>query len=179
MRIGIDIDGVMCKIYKDGAIAIAKYLNVKIDTSERKDEIHSWRDYFDMSDVRLYEIWKIVGKKVIANAKPLSDCVKTINNLWALHGIYVISYRPKEFTEVTKTWLEENKIRYDVLHLIGRDKGIKKWEDSYAKKCDIFIDDETKVINGMNKEGIKGILFTNWKDAERQVEEIIKKEKHV
>lgn len=82
--------------------------------------------------------------------KELRDLKKTGNE------IIIISARPKQFSELTKAWLELHRVPFDYLFCVGFGKGTKKRKLEIIKKenIELFIDDDKRIVKFLEKNSI-------------------------
>jgi uncharacterized HAD superfamily protein len=74
--------------------------------------------------------------------------------------VIVVSSRPKELKGFIEKWLNRNKIVVDEIFTIGPGKNLekRKFDVLVGEKVDIYVDDDPKTINFLNRMGINTIL---------------------
>lgn len=165
MNIGIDIDDTISDTYSYLFPYSQKYtiekLGKRIGNINRNCNTHMY--------VSTYHNWNLKEEKdfmdeyyekMVRNVKPKLYAVETIHRLKEEgNTIFLITSRfPSEkfdIEELTKKWLEENKIYYDKLLLNVQDKV------QYAKdnQIDIFIDDSINNCCQMAETNIKTYMM--------------------
>lgn len=184
MRIGIDIDDTLTDVKdkltnaaKEYAISLNK--TVSSDTYKINDIYNNGNIYQRLFDFNYEELKHFLGEiqeSITDNAIPRENAVESINKLKEDgHEIYIITARDSEFHKdpynQSKTWLDNNRFKYDKLIVNARDK---------AKVClenniDILIDDSQSNCTYVSNVGIKTIMiskevndkftvFNNWSD---------------
>lgn len=185
MKIGIDIDNTLTEIQEElnkAAFDYAISLGKKIDNEENslediKNNGDLYRKKFQFTYEELKYFLKFIQEEITNNAKPREGAVETIKKLRKDgHKIYIVTARDSEFHDdpynLSKNWLDKNKIEYDKLIVNAREKAPVCEEE----KIDLFIDDQLNNCIDVLKTGIstikigddnvsiKGIIaLNNWK----------------
>jgi len=92
---------------------------------------------------------------------PSNKIVKALQKLKSQnHIIIIISARPWWFQQITEFWLKLHKIPFDKVYCVGFGKGTKKRKLLIAKreKIDIFVEDDQKIRNFIQKNCIKVVI---------------------
>ena len=192
MRLGFDIDEVVCNLADEFEKYILKTYNIEwpIDCFT----------YFKFSRCNFHENIEM-NRKIIddlnitandpgfqSKAKPYKDAVVTLRRLKKQgHTLHFITNRPVVNENATIKWFRVNKIPYDSLDVIGKyEKGMV----GRALNLDFYLDDLEEHLESMylhksrwrkglglmtkpwNKDSIDGskfIRFNNWQEIERHL----------
>lgn len=177
MKIGIDIDNTLTNVQEELNEAAYNYaikLGKQIDTSVIKEDINNngsfYRQNFKFSYEELKYFLKEIMEEIVNKAEPRDKVVNVIQNLKKKgHKIYIVTARDSEFHdnpyELSKTWLDKNKIEYDKLIVNAR----KKTQVCKQENIDLFIDDQLHNCIDIMKEGIQAIRIS---DNREQFEDI-------
>ena len=98
------------------------------------------------------------------NKDPVNEwCKRILNTMRPKNLIVLCSGRPDSYREVTKKWLEDNKVQYDYLFMRPRNDQrqddtvkeiIMEWELKTQFDISFWIDDRKQVIEKIRKHGI-------------------------
>jgi len=90
---------------------------------------------------------------------PSEKTAKMLKKLALKNQIIIISARPPWFKAITEKWLRFYSIPFDKVYCVGFGKGTKKRKLQIIKKenIKIFIDDDKKILDLLNKNSIKTI----------------------
>ena len=166
MNIGIDIDDTISNTYETamplamGYIKNVLKLDVKLDYTKVID--HNYiRDGLGLKNDEDKLFWKKYYYEVLENVKPKQFAVEAIQKLRNQgHKIVIITARwdDNEISayNVSKSWLDDNKIPYDKI-IVGANK---KAPIAKEEKIDVFIDDSVRNCEEVSSEGIKSYLFS-------------------
>lgn len=160
MRIGIDIDNVITNSNEyliEKAREYNKDNNINVIEKQEPDSI---KDMFSWTE----EIYRNFNKKYVKSmntyVKVKEGVIETLKKLKSNgNEIILITRRSEQHyigcVNITKKWINENKIIYDKLITDVFDKGQKCLEE----KIDIMIDDEIFNCDSVNKKGIEVLLY--------------------
>lgn len=164
MRIGIDIDDTISDTFSALFPYAQKYTieelgrTGKVDTLNAPNHmytrtIHGWSEEEDKGFLDMYyeKFVKEVPVKILAK--------EYIDKLAKDNEIYIITARFKgrsaDIEELTKQWLEENKIPYKQLIFDAQDK-VKIAKEL---KLDLFIDDSYSNCKTLSENGIRTFIM--------------------
>lgn len=166
MNIGIDIDDTISDTYET-QFNVAQHYTINVLKRDGKIKelndltthfynkyLHSWTDEEEMEFFTKYykECLEKIRPKMYA--KEIIDTLKEEG-----HKIYLITARfdwaDTKAYDVTKKWLEDNKINYDKLIINAQDKGKIAKENN----IDIFFDDSYENCKKLLEAGIKTYLM--------------------
>lgn len=150
MKIGVDIDGVMCDLVSE----VLRIIRKKYRVSLRKNDIYK-HEICEILGVTKNEFFKVFEEALSKLEHPaIKDAPYYINKLNKKHKVIIITSRLERFNHITKEWLTLNKIQYNQLINIETDKHTK------LDKLDIFVDDNLKeIILASRIKHLKLILF--------------------
>ena len=148
MNYGLDIDGVVCD-FLPSAVELADRLGLAL--SDRDLVI----DYEDMPDE--YES-ALEGRPFWLNLKPIKTSWHVVNDLFGKgNEIHFVTSRAKESAIlVTGRWLEEWGFMYSDVHFSTNEGKVELYKEL---KMDVFVDDNPRVVDEINKIGT-GILMS-------------------
>ena len=125
--------------------------NTLSNTSHREHHLQgpkkNWKAFFDNMHNDTLNKW----------------CAKIVNTMRQNNIIVICSGRPDTYRDITKKWLEDNKIQYDWLFMRPRDDSredsivkeiILEWEILTRFQPLFYIDDRLQVINKIRQHGI-------------------------
>lgn len=165
MKIGIDIDDTICSTY-EVMFNYAQYYSIdelkKKQTEQERDNInnkfnakfHQWTREEEENFFKKYY------QKIMEKVKPKMYAKEYIEK-WKEEGneIYIVTARfyTENFNveEVTKRWLEENKIPYNKLMINARNKA----EVVKQEKIEIFVDDNIRNCEEIANIGVKTYMM--------------------
>ena len=154
MRIGFDIDDTLTNNEYYAQKFFTDYIKKnRLRFKLINPDTNLLTKMFDWSKDEFDIIWNKVGYQFLSNVPVVKDAVKTVNLLKAAgHEIYIITQRYSlNPYEISKKWLEDNNISYDVLIVNAKDK-INACKDNFI---DFYIDDRFSTCDNLNKNGIK------------------------
>lgn len=170
MIIGIDIDDTLTNIGTDINIAAynyAKKLGKDINDSENlleaiNNNAEFYKRKFKFNYDELKYFLKNIQEEITSKAKPRDGVVKIIKKLRSEgHKIYIVTARCTEFHdnpyELSKNWLDKNKIEYDKLIVNAREKATVCTKEN----IELFIDDQLNNCIEISNVGIKTIRISN------------------
>ncbi|MGN1330756.1 MAG: hypothetical protein ACI4VN_05430 [Clostridia bacterium] len=165
MNIGIDIDDTISNTYETVIPYAQKYTIEELGRSgtlnkEKELTTHKYTKYLhNWSDEEENIFWEKYYAKILKEVSAKTLACESIEKLSEKNKIYLITARweneKKEIQQITKAWLEKNKIFYDELILDAENKV------EVAKKynIDIFIDDSFKNCKLLSDSGIKTFIM--------------------
>ena len=148
MNYGLDIDGVVCD-FVTNARQLADSL--ELDVTDRELVL----DYENMPDE--YES-VLEDRPFWLNMKPIRDSWHVVNELFGQgHDVHFVTSRAKESAIlVTGRWLEEWGFMYSDVHFATNGRKVELYKEL---EMDVFIDDNPRVVDEINKIGM-GILMS-------------------
>lgn len=157
MRIGIDVDDTITETWKYVKPHFSKKFNIDLQTLDK----YSYSKGLSCSLDEYYAFFRKSIQQYLPNVPIKKDVGKYINKLRKNgHEIYFITARSEHDMdnpyEVTKNYLDKNKIQYDHI-LVGCSE---KDKIALENNIDLFIDDSVKNCTKVNNVGIKVILFS-------------------
>jgi 5'(3')-deoxyribonucleotidase len=148
MKIGVDVDSVVCELMP----TIMEHISKKVGKTYTIDDVINWEMNFDGED--LYEnIVEVLNsdKILLFPTVPLSkDCIDILS--YRGSKICFITSRRSSLEENTKRWIEYNFGYYEVFHA-------GNGEDKNGYEIDILIDDAPHHIKDFVDGGGYAILF--------------------
>lgn len=168
MRIGIDIDDTIANTFELIAQNALKYTREKINPNFEVSKnagktitMQPYKEMFDWTDEQDKAFWEANNFGEYILSVPIKeDAAKVIERLYENNEIYIITARSPEKLgekagELTKKWLEMNKIKYHHLYMSAEEKiGI-----CLENKIDIFIDDAYHHCKKMSQNNIKAFMM--------------------
>ncbi|MFC1755758.1 hypothetical protein ACFL96_20605 [Thermoproteota archaeon] len=150
MRIGIDIDGVICDLVKNILIITKEMYGFNL----RKEDIYK-HEIHEVLGLEKDSFGKVFVRALSSlNHPAVKGAVTYINKLKKKHKIILVTSRPKRFNRITREWLRMNNIDYDKLVNIKSEKHTK------LGGFDFFIDDHLgEIVFASRIKGLKSILF--------------------
>jgi uncharacterized HAD superfamily protein len=173
MRLGFDIDGIVC----DMATAMIDHINNKFGLNYDINVFHNHElsnNKYVEDEALNKEIVTAMKKEIIRNdealleLKPYDDSVRHLHILRKNgHEIFFVTSRSKDNEKATIEWLRKNKVPFDGVHVVGR-AGIvgQLGKGPYGRSLhlDFFIDDDMPNLEDMYRyknRWYKGLaLFT-------------------
>jgi uncharacterized HAD superfamily protein len=158
MRLGFDIDGIVC----DMAQAMVDHMNEKYGLNYDITVFynHELGENKYVEDPKLNEeITKSMKHNVIRNndvlleLKPYDDSIRHLHVLRKNgHEIFFITSRSKDNEEATFKWLRKNKVPFDGVYVVGRKNVVGqggKGPVGRMLNLDFFIDDDFPNLEDM------------------------------
>jgi uncharacterized HAD superfamily protein len=156
VKIGIDIDGVMCDFANPANEWMAKWLGQDLAKIDR----WNWYTNFGARGPAAWKrLWDMIhANGWMANLPSIEGAVRTIRELDA-DGVWpvFITNRNPDLKEQTHTWM----VRHGLAHL-----EVVHTDDKTSVPCDIYLDDKLDNIHAYGREGLKSYLFLteyNWR----------------
>lgn len=149
LRIGSDIDGVLCSILPE-CIQAGKNHSLIPDHIQMSDIVDDLARQFDWPENAKEEIF---NEEFYMNLPAHWDVVDSVIE-WKKQGheIFFITARPHQYKDVTFGWLQKHNLINNPEYCIHTTSG-DKYKDAQRLNLDVFIDDYPKVIKNM-----KGIV---------------------
>lgn len=138
LNIGIDIDGVIADFVGSFIPLVNEKYRVKI--SENDIRMH---DLFLVLGLPEDEVDSLIAETIESGLKLIKDARESLNQL-AAHNLILLTARRPELMDLTKQWLEDNKIPHSKLENLQEAK--KHLTDD---ELDVFINDNLAEIIGM------------------------------
>ena len=166
MNIGIDIDDTIAKTSEETDIWAKEYTEKVL---KRKFKLNKTKIIDPMWAKHLYNwtveedkiFWDLYYEKIMESVKPKEDAIEVINNLSKNNQIFIITARWDRdsgiISQITKKWLEKNKINYNKLFLGHLDKR-KIVKDN---NIELFIDDSIKTCMQISEMNIKTLIMNS------------------
>lgn len=151
LKIGIDIDGVICDIMS----SILPLIKTRYGTSLKKKDIyrHEIHEVLGVSE-RAFATDVFKDTVIKINHPAIKDAASYINRLYRKHTIVLVTSRPEIFNPITKKWLAKHKIKFHALI------NIHKHKYTVLDGFDFFIDDHLKeVIYASSVKNLNVLLF--------------------
>ncbi len=161
LTIGLDIDGVIIN-YIHFILPLLSEISGKIVRYE--DVTHpTLSKFLDVDEETSANIWKQMLKAdLLQSAPPITGAIEGVN-LLGDHEIWIITGRPVSIKNLTISWLNKNRIRYD---RIVFDSGKALGNLSMEKHCDVFVDDQLEAANLLADAGVFTLLLDQpWNQA--------------
>lgn len=162
MNIGIDIDDTISnssEIFIKYAKLYNKenHINFKINTKElNQEKAFGWNEFHQKNFLKKYL------NKVLNDTKPKKNAVSVINRLKD-NGIKIIIITARSNSElqniydITENWLKIKNINFDKLIVDSKNKEL----DCIKNNIDIFIDDNYKICEEVNKKAYIPVFLFN------------------
>lgn len=167
MRVGVDIDNVISNFDEE----LLKEFLIEDKNKRNKGIINKDADYitrgmFDWSTDEISHFYKNNIEKIVKNLSVIDEAKYYIDKLKEDgHYICIITGRDngeyKDPYNMTKEWLDKNKINYDKLILTDAYKNDKHGKTEKCKEfnIDIMIDDSVHICEDCTKGGITTLLM--------------------
>ncbi len=194
MKIGIDVDDVLCQTGK----SFIKYHNEKYGTELGEDQFYN-RDLLSVYGETREEATRRVLDylcKNISRLEVVSGAKEGVERLKKNHELVIVTGRRNDMLTKTKEWIENNfqdtfsEIIATNLHFVNG--GVDKGEICQEAGIDLIVDDYQGYIIECHRAGIPAILFEqpwsksfkipgdcwrakNWKEVKEIINEIDKK----
>ncbi len=104
------------------------------------------------------------------NSDPILTTVDIIDAMYVDYRVHIITARKETWRNHTVDWLQRNHIRYDFLHMRGKDDGRKDVEvkrdilhsltDRY--EFELAVDDNPNICEMFEQEGVRTMLIPGW-----------------
>jgi 5'(3')-deoxyribonucleotidase len=116
MKIGIDIDGVVCDTHP----AILARMNAKHGTRYTKDDVSDWLWVTD-EGVSLYDeiIEAFKSPEFILSLPTIEGAVRGVSLLSAVAGVEFVTTRNPDTEIPTRDWIRAHFGNYDIYHITG------------------------------------------------------------
>jgi uncharacterized HAD superfamily protein len=152
--IGLDIDGVIVD-YISSVLPLLSEICSKPVAYE--DVTHpALTRFLNISEAEAEYIWEqILGTELLQTSPPISGAVEGISAL-SQHEIWIITGRPSYLEDLTLSWLDENRVKYD---RIVFDSGKTVGDISVERNCDVFVEDQLEVASFLAGCGVFTLLF--------------------
>lgn len=154
MRIGIDIDGVIA----DSLTTWMEKLNAHFGQTKQKDDfiIYQFEKVYNVPWPDMDSFFRENQGILLTGLQLMEGAREVIQWLKAEHIVLLITARPEEFMDITRTWLAEQNIVYD--HLI-----MTNFQDKRDYCCELgvelFIDDSLENAVSISKLNIPVLLY--------------------
>lgn len=160
MRLGFDIDGIVC----DMAQALVDHINEKYGLNHDVTVFHNHElgknKYVEDEELNK-EIVSSMKKEVIRNndvlltLKPYDDSIRHLYTLRKNgHELFFITSRSKDNEAATIEWIRRNKVPFDGIYVVGRSGVVgQRGKGPYGRSLhlDFFIDDDIYNLEEMYK----------------------------
>jgi len=150
--IGIDIDGVIV----DYASAMLPVLSEVCGRPVLVEDLRCWdlREALGINDEELAYIWEqTLGTDMLRHAGPIEGAIPGLEAL-SRHEVWLVTARPSSMLDLTRSWLADNKARYD--HLVVDRYGDKL---SAGGGFDVFVEDYLGEARTLAEAGVLTILM--------------------
>jgi len=159
LTLGIDIDGV-----------IADYANIMLpllsDVCKRPVSYHDlscWDigEALNISGETVDYVWnQVLGSDLLLNARPIDGAITGMSGL-SRHEIWIITSRPPDIEEITVSWLNNWRIKYDYIVFEN-----EKHQISTRQNIDVFVEDNLEQACAIAEVGVDSLLFDQpWNQA--------------
>jgi len=152
MRIGVDIDGVVCDSYPSWLGELNRHYGKEIK------ELHSYEmhllfevPYEDMNNFFVENV-----EHLFTVPQPMPGVKKALEIIRREHQVYLVTARRPEEEEITRKWLVAHEIPFDELMMVG-DR--RKWDVCKEHKLEMFIEDYAGNAIGIAQAGLPVIIF--------------------
>ena len=152
LRIGIDIDGVIV----DSVTASLPLLSEICGRPVSRQEIYS----FDLGEIlnidekeEAYFWEQFISTDLSRSAPPIKGAIAGLSQLDS-HDVWLVTGRPMSMTNLTVSWLQENKVKYD--HIVFDRRGNKH---TVGLEFDIFVEDIVEEACVIAEAGILTLLL--------------------
>jgi uncharacterized HAD superfamily protein len=157
--IGLDIDGVIV----DCASVMLPLLSKVCHRTVHLEDISSWdlKEALNIDEKAENYIWEnILGTDLLSGAPPVQGAVDGLSCL-DRHEIWIVTGRPAHLREVTESWLEKRRIKYDNILFIESGSKI-----SAGLEFDVFVEDYLEEARLFANAGVLTLLFNQpWNQA--------------
>lgn len=135
MNLCVDIDGTVTDplYWLDRA-------NSYFGTAVRPEQVSDYAipRVLGVSDTAYREFYRKYGDLVHKEAAPMSGAREILTMLHGQHRVHFVSAREERMRSVTEEWLQQHRMPYDSLALLGDPNKIWK---ARQLECDLFIED--------------------------------------
>lgn len=148
MRVGWDLDGVVYPFVASFRAVVERRTRVRHALPEPSKwefwedwgmEPEEWREHFDAG---------VEDGSLFTWGAPLDH--GTINKMYDLHSIHIVTSRPVEARPATLAWLRQHGIRYDSLTFT---------DDKTSVPTDVFVDDHPSTVEKLVANGTWAVLY--------------------
>lgn len=152
MRIGVDIDGVVCDSYPFWLGELNKHYGKEIK------ELHSYEMHlvFDVPYEDMNGFFNENIERLFSIPKPMPGVKKVLEIIRREHQIYLVTARGMKEGDVTRHWLDGHSIPYDELMLVGDRSKVEVCEEH---KLELFIEDYDGNARRIAEAGLPVIIF--------------------
>lgn len=193
MNIGIDIDDTIAKTSEETDIWAKEYTEKVLKREFKLNKIEildpMWAKHLYNWTVEEDKVfWDLYYEKIMESVKPKENAIEIINELSKNNKIYIITARWDRdngiISQITKRWLEQNKINYTELFLGHLDKRKIVKENN----IELFIDDSLKTCREISQMKIRTLIMNSrinqnieedniervfsWEDIESKIKEV-------
>jgi uncharacterized HAD superfamily protein len=150
MKIGIDIDGVLC----DQILYIVKEAKKRYGITIDKNLItrYAIHEFTNLTHEQLMEIF--TDSTIIGNVEIINDANIAVNELYKYYEIHLVTARPLDVKEATIQWLSKHNFKYDRLAFTQNKKAY-----TLQHKLDYFIEDRYKTVLDLSTNCLGIFLF--------------------
>jgi len=150
VRIGVDIDGVIC----DTREKIVEVYNKEFALDYSGEDL---KDYYleNTYGKGTYSVFKKFEWYIYNESQPIKWAKKVLDKLSLSIKLYFITARPKEFQEVTSQWLIKHDFPTGCPVIYTRNKG----RACLNYNINMFIEDHPKYATDVTKIGVPVLLF--------------------
>lgn len=152
LTLGIDIDGVLV----DYANMMLPLLSDVCRRPVSYPDLSCWDigEALNISDETVEYIWQqVLGSDLLLNARPIDGAVTGMSEL-SRHEIWIITSRPPDMEEMTMSWLNNWRIKYDYIVFEN-----EKHKISTRQSIDIFVEDNLEQARAIAEAGIASLLY--------------------
>ena len=162
LTIGLDIDGVII----DYISAILPLLSEICNRPLIRDDIThtALTRILDIDEETSEQIWEqILGTNLLQSSPPVKGAIEGVAAL-SRHEIWLITGRPTSLQNLTVSWLDENRVKYD---RIVFDSGKTAGNLSLERQCHVFVEDQLEVASLLADAGVYTLLFNQpWNQSD-------------
>lgn len=146
MRLGVDIDGVVCEFQEAYNRWVARMYDLPVIPIDRFDWYLAYPN-----GARLWSAAHSEGiaEDIYMSAAVTPDAVEVLKKASEDWEIRFITYRPARLAPITNEWLDRHDLPYPVTHT----------DDKASVPCDLYVDDHPQTITSLHRAGRKALLF--------------------
>jgi uncharacterized HAD superfamily protein len=154
LTIGLDIDGVIVDYVSTMLPVLSRACHR--DIKYQDIVTYDLRECLGIDGETLDRVWEqTLQTDLFLAIPPVRGAIEGIESLrLRQHEIWLVTARPSSIQEITLSWLETKKVKYD---RIVFDKGSDK--HLVTSGFDIFVDDSAEVIRPIAATGTPALLF--------------------
>ena len=171
-NIGIDLDGVICNLYKPVYPLLEELCGVDIKNAKPERLQGCWEKEFNLTQEQVKKVFIEAGKRGIYRDCPVYDNTRShLVNISRQYNIFYVTVRDfyHQVKKDTFYWLDKNKLPYFRVVFTRSKHKIAEREN-----FQFFVDDDPNICNRVAKTNTPTFLFRRSWNQDAKIDPLVK-----